>query len=57
VTGKKKFTPNQPVPSKPTMWRMPSQIRGTVVSANNANAVKAMPGVIDVVVVPPGGTM
>jgi isoquinoline 1-oxidoreductase beta subunit len=58
VTGRKKFTLDQPVPdAKPTMWRMPTQIRGAVVSVNNVAAVKAMPGVIDVVVVPPGGSI
>ena len=58
VTGRKKFTMDQAVPNaKPTMLRMPSQIRGKVVSVNNLAAVKAMPGVIDVVVVPPGGAI
>ena len=58
VTGKKKFTMDQDVPNaKPTMLRMPSQIRGTVVSVNNLGAVKAMPGVLDVVVIPGGGTI
>ena len=56
VTGQKKFTMDQAVPdAKPTMLRMPTQIRGTVVSVNNLGAVKAMPGVIDVVVIPAGG--
>ena len=36
---------------------MPTQIRGTVVQVNNMSAVQAMPGVIAVVVVPPGGTV
>ncbi|HYR34020.1 MAG TPA: molybdopterin cofactor-binding domain-containing protein [Burkholderiales bacterium] len=58
VTGKKKFTMDRAVPNaRPTMLRMPSQIRGQVVSVNNLAAVKAMPGVIDVVVVPPGGSI
>ena len=58
VTGKKKFTMDQAVPNaKPTMLRMPSQIRGTVVSVNNLNTVAGMPGVIAVVVVPGGGTI
>src|SRR5438093_2182499 len=58
VTGRKKFTMDLAVPNaKPTMLRMPSQIRGQVISVNNVNAVKAMPGVIDVVVVPPGGAI
>lgn len=58
VTGKKKFTMDVDVPNaKPTMLRMPSQIRGTVVAVNNLGAVKAMPGVLDVVVIPGGGTI
>ena len=58
VTGRKKFTMDLAVPNaKPTMLRMPSQIRGQVISVNNVAAVKAMPGVIDVVVVPPGGAI
>ncbi|HEV7577620.1 MAG TPA: molybdopterin cofactor-binding domain-containing protein, partial [Caldimonas sp.] len=58
VTGKKKFTMDQNVPGAvPTMCRMPSQIRGTVVSVNNRAAVLAMPGVIAVEVVPGGGTV
>lgn len=58
VTGRKKFTLDQDVPNaKPTMLRMPSQIRGRVVSVNNAATVRAMPGVLDVVVIPAGGTI
>src|SRR6267143_2084068 len=58
VTGRKKFTMDLAVPNaKPTMLRMPSQIRGQVIGVNNLSAVKAMPGVIDVVVVPPGGSI
>ena len=58
VTGKKKFTMDQAVPNaKPTMLRMPSQIRGTVVSVNNLGTVKAMPGVLEVVVIPGGGAI
>jgi len=58
VTGRKKFTMDQAVPgAKPTMLRMPSQIRGTVQSVNNLAVVQAMPGVVAVVVVPPGGTV
>jgi isoquinoline 1-oxidoreductase subunit beta len=58
VTGKKKFTMDQDVPNaKPTMMRMPSQVRGTVVSVNNLAAVRGMPGVLEVVVVPPGGAI
>lgn len=58
VTGQKKFTMDQDVPNaKPTMMRMPSQVRGTVVSVNNLGAVKSMPGVLEVVVIPPGGAI
>lgn len=52
VTGRKKFTMDVNVPNaKPTMCRMPSQIRGTIVSVNNRAAVLAMPGVLAVEVV------
>lgn len=58
VTGRKQFTMDQNVAgAKPTMMRFPSQIRGKVVRVNNLSAVQAMPGVIAVVVVPPGGTI
>ncbi len=58
VTGKKKFTMDQAVPNAmPTLLRMPSQIRGTVVSVNNLGTVRGMPGVIDIVVIPGGGTI
>ena len=58
VTGKKKFTMDQDVPNaKPTMMRMPSQVRGTVVSVNNIGAVRAMSGVLEIVVIPPGGAI
>ena len=58
VTGRKKFTMDQNVPGAvPTMCRMPSQIRGTVLSVNNRSAVLAMAGVIAVEVVPGGGTV
>ena len=57
VMGRKKFTMDQAVPNAmPTMLRMPTQIRGTVVRVNNTAAVQAMPGVIAVVVIPSGGT-
>jgi isoquinoline 1-oxidoreductase beta subunit len=57
VTGRKKFTMDLDVPGAvPTMCRMPSQIRGKVLSVNNRVAVAAMPGVIDIVVIPSGGT-
>lgn len=58
VTGRKKFTMDIDVPgAKPTMCRMPSQIRGRVVSVNNRAAVLAMPGVLAVEVLPGGGTV
>jgi len=58
VTGKKKFTMDQNVPGAvPTMCRMPSQIRGKVVSVNNRTVVLAMPGVIAVETIPGGGTI
>jgi isoquinoline 1-oxidoreductase beta subunit len=58
VTGQKKFTMDQPVPNAmPTVLRMPTQIKGTVVSVNNLAAVQAMPGVIAVVVIPAGGAV
>ena len=58
VTGKKKFTMDQDVPgAKPTMCRMPSTVRGSVVSVNNRAAVLAMPGVLAVETIPGGGTV
>jgi len=58
VTGKKKFTMDQAVPNAmPTVLRMPTQIRGTTIRVNNEAAVRAMPGVIAVVVIPPGGSI
>ncbi len=58
VTGRKKFAMDLDIPgAKPTMLRMPSQIRGKVVSVNNLQAVRGMPGVIDVVVIPEGGSI
>lgn len=58
VTGKKKFTLDTHVPgAKPTILRMPSQIRGTVRSINNLGTVRAMPGVIDIVTIPAGGSV
>ena len=56
VTGKKKLTMDQDVPGAvPTLCRMPSTIRGTVVSVNNRAAVLAMPNVIAVEIMPAGG--
>lgn len=58
VTGKKKFTMDLDIPgAKPTMCRMPSTIRGSVVSVNNRAAVLAMPGVLAVETIPGGGNV
>lgn len=58
VTGRKKFGLDLDLPdAKPTMLRMPSQIRGTVVAVRNEATVRTMPGVIAVVVIPPGGSI
>ncbi len=58
VTGKKKFTMDLAVPgAMPTIVRMPSQIRGTVLRVNNLATVRGLPGVIDVVVIPAGGSV
>jgi len=58
VTGKKKFTMDLPVPNAmPTVLRMPTQIKGTVIRINNQAAVLAMPGVIAVVAIPTGGSI
>ena len=58
VTGRKKFTMDQTVPGAlPTMMRMPAQVRGTVLGVDNLAAVRAMPGVVAVLVVPPGGAV
>jgi len=58
VTGQKKFTMDLSVPgAMPTMVRRPPTIQGTVLSVNNAAAVKGMPGVIAVVAIPAGGNI
>ena len=58
VTGRKKFTMDQPIAgAMPTVLRMPTQIRGTVIRINNEAAVRAMPGVIAVVAIPSGGSI
>ena len=58
VTGRKKFTMDLDVPGAvPTMCRMPSQMRGTVLSVNNRPQVLAMPGVLAVEVIPRGGAV
>ncbi|MEU4998617.1 molybdopterin cofactor-binding domain-containing protein [Streptomyces sp. NPDC021622] len=55
VTGKKTFGMDMHVPdAKPTMVRRPPTINGTVVSVENADAVRDMPGITDVVTVEHG---
>jgi isoquinoline 1-oxidoreductase beta subunit len=61
VTGRKQFAMDLHVPGAlPTMVCRPPTINGTALSVSNLTAVKAMPGVTDVVIVPhtqyvPGG--
>ncbi|MCW2882667.1 MAG: isoquinoline 1-oxidoreductase [Sphaerisporangium sp.] len=55
VTGTMRYTLDLDVAgAKPTMVRRPPTINGTVRSVNNEAAVRAMPGVIDLAVVPAG---
>ncbi|MFE3449087.1 molybdopterin cofactor-binding domain-containing protein [Nonomuraea sp. NPDC059194] len=55
VTGAMPYTLDLDVAgAKPTMVRRPPTINGTVRSVNNEAAVRAMPGVIDLAVVPTG---
>jgi isoquinoline 1-oxidoreductase beta subunit len=55
VTGKMKYTLDLEVPgAMPTMVRRPPTINGTVRSVRNADAVRQMPGVIDLAVVGTG---
>ncbi|WP_248962813.1 xanthine dehydrogenase family protein molybdopterin-binding subunit [Sphaerisporangium perillae] len=55
VTGQMRYTLDLDVAgAKPTMVRRPPTINGTVRSVNNEAAVRAMPGVIDLAVVPTG---
>ncbi|MEV0321457.1 molybdopterin cofactor-binding domain-containing protein [Streptomyces sp. NPDC050658] len=52
VTGRKTFGMDMRVPdAKPTMVRRPPTINGTVRAVENADAVRAMPGITDVVTV------
>jgi isoquinoline 1-oxidoreductase beta subunit len=61
VTGRKQFAMDLDVPNAlPTMLARPPWINGRAVSVANAAAVRAMPGITDVVIVPhsqyvPGG--
>ncbi|MEV6028057.1 molybdopterin cofactor-binding domain-containing protein [Streptomyces sp. NPDC052036] len=55
VTGRKQFGMDMQIPdAKPTMVARPPTINGTVVSVNNADVVRAMPGVTDVAVITHG---
>ncbi|WP_327070670.1 molybdopterin cofactor-binding domain-containing protein [Kitasatospora sp. NBC_01302] len=55
VTGRKQFAMDLAVPGAlPTMVCRPPTVNGTPLSVQNLAAVKAMPGVTDVVVVPTG---
>jgi isoquinoline 1-oxidoreductase beta subunit len=55
VTGGKQFGMDLQVPNaKPTMVARPPTINGTVVSVNNLAAVRAMPGITDVVAITHG---
>jgi isoquinoline 1-oxidoreductase beta subunit len=55
VTGSKQFGMDLQVPNaKPTMVARPPTINGTVVRVNNLAAVRAMPGITDVVAIKHG---
>ena len=55
VTGAKRYTLDTVVPgAKPVYVRRPPTINGTVVKVNNTAAVKAVPGVLDIAVIPTG---
>ncbi|MDT7729739.1 MAG: isoquinoline 1-oxidoreductase subunit beta [Actinomycetota bacterium] len=55
VTGQLKYTLDIDVPgAKPVMVRRPPTINGTVNKVNNEATVRAMPGIIDLAVVPSG---
>jgi isoquinoline 1-oxidoreductase beta subunit len=55
VTGRKQFGTDMRIPNaKPTMVARPPTINGTVVSVNNLAAVRAMPGITDVVAITHG---
>ncbi|MDT7802653.1 MAG: isoquinoline 1-oxidoreductase subunit beta, partial [Actinomycetota bacterium] len=55
VTGQQVYTLDLDVPgANPVMVRRPPTINGTVKKVNNEAAVRAMPGVIDLAVVPTG---
>ncbi|MEU6227723.1 molybdopterin cofactor-binding domain-containing protein [Streptomyces sp. NPDC047042] len=55
ITGRQEYTLDLEVPgAKPCMVRRPPTINGTVKSVHNEPAVRAMPGVLDIVTVPTG---
>ncbi|WP_290054276.1 xanthine dehydrogenase family protein molybdopterin-binding subunit [Amycolatopsis solani] len=55
VTGRQVYTLDLDVPgANPVMVRRPPSINGTVEKVNNEAAVRAMPGIIDIAVVPTG---
>ncbi|GCB51088.1 xanthine dehydrogenase family protein molybdopterin-binding subunit [Streptomyces sp. NL15-2K] len=55
VTGKHQYTLDLEVPgAEPCMVRRPPTVNGTVKSVNNEAAVRAMPGVLDVVTIDTG---
>ncbi|MFG2334195.1 molybdopterin cofactor-binding domain-containing protein [Streptomyces sp. NPDC048604] len=55
VTGRKKYGMDLQVPgAKPAMVRRPPTINGTVAAVHNADAVRAMPGITDVVTIKHG---
>ncbi|MCP3819661.1 molybdopterin-dependent oxidoreductase [Streptomyces sp. A3M-1-3] len=55
VTGRQEYTLDLDVPgAKPCMVRRPPTLGGTVKAVRNEAAVRAMPGVLDVVVIPTG---
>ncbi|MEV1082420.1 molybdopterin cofactor-binding domain-containing protein [Streptomyces sp. NPDC050211] len=58
VTGRMRYTLDLDVPGAlPAMVRRPPTLGGTVDAVRNEAAVRAMPGVVDVVVVPTGVTV
>lgn len=55
VTGRQQYTLDLDVPgAKPCMVRRPPTLKGTVKAVNNEAAVRAMPGIVDLVVIPAG---
>jgi isoquinoline 1-oxidoreductase beta subunit len=55
VTGQLKYTLDLDIPGAlPVMVRRPPTINGTVKKVNNEAAVRAMPGIIDIAVIPTG---